>query len=80
MGDTVLRVEKLENGYTVEVCDEKIMEENRKPKSEYQDPWKAYAFEDVEGVVQFVKDCLGKLKPPPDAESEYAQTFKAASK
>lgn len=80
MSGTILRVEKLENGYEVEVCDEKIMAENRKPKSVYEDPWKSYAFETAAGVVEFIKTHLDKLKPPPGAEEEYSSAFKMASK
>lgn len=79
MSEYVLRIEKLENGYEVEICDPKIMESNSKPKSSYQDPWKGYAFESVEGVVKFVTEHLDKLKPPPDADVQYSQAFDEAS-
>ena len=79
MSDTILRVEKLENGYTVEVCDEKVMANNRKPKSNYEDPWKEYAFEDAAGVVAFVTAHLDKLKPPPGPGEEYDDAFKQAT-
>jgi hypothetical protein len=79
MGDTVLRIEKLTNGYEVEICDSKIMDANRKPKSVYEDPWKSYAFTTAEEVKAFVGEHLDSLKPPPEADEEYAQAFKQAS-
>lgn len=79
MGDTVLRVEKLTNGYTVSICDPKVMENNRKPKSEYEDPWKEYAMTSAEEVKTFIGLHLDSLKPPPGADEEYAEAFKQAS-
>lgn len=79
MGDTVLRIEKLTNGYEVEICDPKIVEKNRKPKSTYEDPWKGYAFTTAEEVKTFVGLHLDSLKPPPGPEEEYADAFNAAS-
>lgn len=79
MGDTVLRIEKLTNGYEVEICDPKIMEANRKPKSTYEDPWKGYAFTTAEEVKTFVGAHLDSLKPPPEADEEYADAFRQAT-
>ena len=74
MGD-VLRVEKLENGYEVSICDPKIQEANNKPKTPWQDPWKEYAFTTSQEVVAFITEHLDSLKPPPDADEEYASEF-----
>jgi hypothetical protein len=79
MGDTILRIEKLTNGYEVEVCDPKIMEANRKPKSVYEDPWKGYAFTTAEEVKTFIGAHLDSLTPPPGVDEEYAQAFQEAS-
>ncbi len=78
-GDTVLRIEKLENGYEVEICDPKIQAANDKPKSSWQDPWKGYAFTTAEEVKNFVGEHLDSLKPPPDADEEYGAAFKQAT-
>lgn len=79
MSDTILRIEKLENGYTVAVCDPKIMMANNKPKSTYMDPWKEYAFTTAKEVIAYVGEHLDSLKPPPDAETEYSTAFKHAN-
>lgn len=78
-GECVLRIEKLENGYEVEISDPKIIAANKKPKSQYQDPWKGYAFTTAEEVKNFVGEHLDSLKPPPDADEEYSDAFKAAA-
>lgn len=80
MNDTILRIEKLENGYTVSVCDPKIMAENEKPKTQYKDPYKNYAFTTAEEVKAYVGEHLDSLKPPPDADAEYGMAFKRATK
>lgn len=79
-GQTIARIEKLENGYVVEVCDPKIMENNRKSSSKYEDPWKGHALATVEDVKNFLGSHLDKLSPPPSADEEYKNAFKAASK
>jgi hypothetical protein len=80
MGESVMRIDMLENGYKVEVCDPDIMEANNSPKSEYESPWKSYAFSTAPEVIAFVTATLEKLKPPPDATTEYASAFKQATK
>lgn len=79
MGESVLRIEKLENGYEVEICDPKVLAENAKPKSAWKDPWKGYAFTTAEEVKNFVGEHLDSLKPPPDADAEYGQAFSEAT-
>lgn len=82
MGQDVLRVERLENGYEVEVCDQKIMEQNEMTDSKkpWKSPWKGYAFDTAAEVAAFIGEHLDKLKPPPDADKEYAGAFTKASK
>lgn len=79
-GDTVLRIEKLENGYEVEICDPEIQAANQKPKTAWKDPWKGYACTDVAQVVALIEAHLDKLKPPPGASEEYAAAFNEANK
>ena len=79
MGDSILRIEKAENGYCVEICDPKIMAANEKPKSTYADPWKEYLFTTAEEVKNFIGEHLDSLKPPPEAGAEYGQAFATAT-
>lgn len=70
MSDTVLRVEKLENGFEVEIFDEKIESKNMKSKNtSYESPWKAYAFTTAAEVVKFVEKHLDGL--PKSSQDEF---------
>lgn len=75
MSDTVLRVDKLANGFEVSICDPKIVAENDKPKSNYKDPWVEYAFTTAAEVKEFIALHLDSLKPEPDAATQYGQEF-----
>ena len=75
MGNSILRVEKLANGFECEICDPKIVAENAKPKSNWQDPWVEYAFTTSEEVIEFIKLHLESLKPEPSADEQYGQEF-----
>lgn len=66
MSDCVLKVEKLENGYEVEVCDPVISAANDNPKATWRDPWKGYAFKTEKEVVTFVSKILSTLSPAKD--------------
>lgn len=77
--DCSVRIEVLENGYTAEIRDPKIDAANKKPKSSWQDPWKTYAFSTAAEVKDFVGKHLDNLKPPPDADAEFASSFNAAA-
>lgn len=66
MSEYVLKIEKLENGYEVEVKDPKVVAENEKPNkgktlAAWQDPWKAYAFTTDKEVIEFIKRHLASL-------------------
>lgn len=78
--DSVLRIEKAENGFEVEIYDEKMAEKNRKGKGAYEDPWKCYIFKTAEEVAKFVNEHLDSLPTPPDADEEYDDAFKQATK
>ena len=79
MSNCIIRVEKLENGYEVEICDPKIMAANEKPKSSWQDPWKGYAFTTAKEAVAFMAEHMDSLQPPPSADKEYSDAFKQAA-
>jgi hypothetical protein len=66
MSETVMRVEKLANGYTVEVLDPSVAASNKKSKGIYKDPWKEYAFTDDKAALAFITKVLPTLKPEED--------------
>lgn len=72
----VLKIEKLENGYEVSICDPEIQKANADPKNKkWQSPWKDYAFTTAKEVADFVAEHLDSLTPPPDADEEYSSEF-----
>ena len=77
MSDCVLKVEKLENGYEVEICDPEIQAANSKRKSSWKDPWKSYAFGTAAAAAEFITKKLETLTPISDDE-EYAGAFAEA--
>lgn len=66
MSETVCRIEKLTNGYTVEIPDAAVQKANKNPKSPWKDPWKEYAFATAAEASAFVTQHLDKLEPPED--------------
>jgi len=66
VSETILRVEKLTNGYTVEVCDPTQMAKNKNPKTPYKSPWKEYAFKTDKEVNAFISKVLPTLNPEAD--------------
>lgn len=80
MGDDVVHIEKLENGWELEICDPDVQAKNRDPKYKgpWQDPWKGYAFSDIDAMLAFLKEKLPELHPE-DEDETYAQAFTAAS-
>lgn len=78
MSDCIVRIEKLENGFNVQVIDPKIVAENEKPKSSWKDPWMGYAFKNSDEVCEFLEKVLDKLAPP-SADAMFADAFKAAT-
>lgn len=74
MSETVCRIEKLTNGYTVEIPDAAVQKANKNPKSPWKDPWKEYAFATAEEVVAFMSKHLKGLEPPEeDMGTEFAR-------
>ena len=75
MSEQVLRIEKLANGYTVEVIDAAVAKKNKNPKTPYESPWKEYAFSSSKEVKAFVAKVLDKLEP---VEDDMATNFDRA--
>lgn len=76
MADCILRIEKLTNGYTVEIPDPTAQKNNKDPKKPYMDPWKEYGFATPEEVTTFVQGHLATLEPVDD---DYATSFARAT-
>lgn len=80
----VLRVGMTANGFIVECYDQSIADANNKPRKgdayDYKEPWKQYVFKDLKELSEFLEGKLKTLKPRPDAEKEFADSFKEFSK
>jgi hypothetical protein len=71
-----MRVEKLTNGFTVEIPDAKAQKNNKDPKKPYVDPWKEYGFATADEALAFIKQHFSTLEPPAD---DYATSFARAT-
>ncbi len=80
MSESILRIEKLENGYTVCVTDSKLQEKNRKGKGPWVDPEKEYAFKTAKEVADFVAKNLDTLEAPMSDDEVFKESFGAAAK
>lgn len=74
MGETIIRVEKLQNGYSVSLDDPKIVKANRardtSGKSNVSTPWRdprvTYAFKDGAAAAKFIAENIDKIVPDSD--------------
>lgn len=74
MGEYVAKIEKMKNGYEVEMKDPEIVKANMKPSkgaSPWRDPNVSYVFKTVEEVLAFLKTNLEKAIPEDDFESSF---------
>lgn len=77
--DCTIRINRLANGYTVQMTDPKIVAENNKRDSKtgytpYRNPDVSFAFDDTKQVVKFISENLDKALPM----DEYDTSFKKA--
>jgi hypothetical protein len=73
MPEGCVRIERIENGYTVCMDDPKIRKAN-KGTGPWKDPSKEYSFDTIEKVLAFLGKNLDKALP----KSEYSDTFDMA--
>lgn len=81
-----VRIERLENGYTVSLDDPAIVKANRAPSvktatgyksTPYRDPRKEYAFKTVEEVMAFLGKNLDKALVCNEYESSFDDAIEA---
>lgn len=74
MDDCILRIEKLDNGFEVEIRDQKAVKRNsasiNKP-TPYVNPWRSYAFKNTKEVVAFIEKNLDKAVPDDTFSSSF---------
>lgn len=76
MGEYVVKIERLKNGFEVEMTDPAIVKQNRaSSKSNKPMPWKdpnvGYAFKTAEEVCKFLMANLDKAMPMDEYESSF---------
>lgn len=80
MGDYCCRIEKMSNGYEVEIKDPAIVKANAKrdngkgPYVPYKEPMRSFVFKTTAEVVAFLTKNLDKAMP----DDEFDSTFDAA--
>ena len=78
-----IRIERVENGYTVQATDPKIAADNQKsgPDHKWRDPEREYVFKTCKEACDFIERIADKAMPldpaPPDS---FASAFDAAIK
>lgn len=75
MDNCVLRIEKLANGFEVEIADPEVKKNNTDSKKPWKDPWVGYAMLSVDDVKDFIGKHLDSLEPPADSDAEYGAEF-----
>ena len=82
MGDSCVRIERLTNGFEVEIRDPEIEKANNKRDGRtgsigtWRDPWKSYAFKTAKEVTEFLTKALPKTVPDND---EFSTAFDKAA-
>lgn len=76
MGECTVKIERLVNGYEVEMKDPEIVKANAKPSkgsnfTPYKNPNVGYVFKSVDEVLAFLKTNLEKALPMDEFESSF---------
>lgn len=73
----ICKIERLANGYEVEVTDPKIAAANKKSKmGGWKDPKVSYAFKTIKEVLAFLEKNLDKALPLDEYESSFDMAAK----
>lgn len=70
-----VRIERMANGYEVEINDPKIVAENQKPNSRWRDPQVSFSFNKIEDLLEFLKKSLEKALPLDEFESAFIKAL-----
>lgn len=84
MASSSIRIERLENGYTVEMDDPAIIKANNKrdnssstgPYIPWKDPSRKFTFADAKGVIAFITKNVDKIMP--ETKSDFGTSFDTA--
>lgn len=80
MSEYIVKIERLANGYEVEMTDPKIVAQNNKPTKDgigrWKDPKVCYAFKTVDEVLKFLSKNLETAMPMDDYENSFNEAAK----
>jgi hypothetical protein len=80
MGEYCCRIEKMRNGYEVELKDPAIIKKNRDPKQKgWQDPMVSYVFKTEKEVTDFLTKNLSKLAVDDEFDTAFDDAAEEAS-
>ena len=71
MSEYVCRIERLQNGFEVEINDPEIAKQNKSSKGSWRGPMVGYVFKDVKEVLAFLEKNLDKAMPGDESESSF---------
>lgn len=76
MSECVIKIDRLANGWEVEMTDPEIVKKNRSPTKKgelgmWKDPKVSYAFKTVDEVIKFISANLEKAIPMDEYESSF---------
>lgn len=82
--DSCVRIERFNNGFTVEIKDPAVVKYNNQPydpkKSRpYREPWRSFVFKTADEVVEFLKKNLKKAIVSKTDDDEYGTAFDMAT-
>lgn len=86
MGDSFVRIERFDNGFTVEIKDPAIVKANAKRDTSgtskgytpYKDPWKTFVFKTDAEVIAFLNKNLKKAIADARTMGDYEGSFDLA--
>lgn len=76
MSECKVRIERMANGYEVEITDPAIVKANASTKGGWRDPCVSYAFKTVPEVMAFLEKNLDKALPQDDYSSSFDKAMK----
>ena len=83
--DCCVRIERFDNGFTVEIKDPAIVKANSKPDKKdgpytpYKEPWKTFVFKTDAEVITFLTKNLKKAIASSKDKDEYGTAFDMAA-
>lgn len=79
MGQMLARIERAENGFSVEMCDPAIKKRNDDSDGDYKDPYVTFVFKTTAEVTAFLDENLDAAMPMDDFATSFTEAAKESS-